>query len=421
MVLTVKSIEALQARDKTYKVADGAGLYLLVSTTGSKTWRFKYRFDGKENVLTIGDAALVGLAEARAARDEAKRLLLAGKSPNLEKRKAKAAAASTRAVTVEATCRRWHSDNVGRWSPRHGQDVIHSLERDVFPQIGHLPLVEVSANMLSPVLERIEARGAIETAHRVRQRLEMAFAHGLAKLGLEKAHNPATTVKAGLKPVVRSGHNPAAVDLEAAQAVVRDLEESVAGSVVKLAHRLLALTAVRPGMLLGARWDQGEFKNLDGDAPLWVVPACRMKLGAAQKQDSAFDFFIPLSTQAVDVLNTVSGMTGRCDYVFPNARSWRKPMSENAINYALHRAGYHSRQTGHGWRASFSTIMNGICEAEGTGASDCKIINLMLAHGPKDRVEAAYNRQRYMPRRRVLAQRWADILLEGRPSAPGLK
>ena len=290
---------------------------------------------------------------------------------------------------------------LGSWTERHAYDVLTSLERDVFPQLGALPITELGPPAVLAVLRAIEARPAIETARRVRQRMSAVFVYGIAS-GICQT-DPAAIVQGAMAPLIK-GRQPAIVDLDEAREVLRRAEAEPAHPVTKLALRLLALTAVRPGEIRGAAWR--EFEQLDGDQPLWRIPAARMKM--------KLEHLVPLSRQAVAVITAVRSLTGRGPLVFPNARHAHRPMSENAIGYLLNRAGYHSRHVPHGWRATFSTIMNEQYQ------HDRQVIDLMLAHAPKDKTESAYNRAAHMPRRRELAQAWADLLLNDAPDASAL-
>jgi integrase len=248
--------------------------------------------------------------------------------------------------------------------------------------------------MVLGVLRTIEARPALETARRVRQRMSAVFVYAIA-LGVGES-DPAAIVRGAMAPMVK-GRQPAITDLAEARKVLADVEAIPAHPTTKLANRLLSLTVVRPGELRAARW--GEFEGLAGAEPLWRVPAERMKMKR--------EHLVPLSRQAVAVIEAVRPLTGRCPLVFPSTRHAHLPMSENAIGYLLNRAGYHSRHVPHGWRATFSSVMN---EAHRV---DRHVIDLMLAHAPQDKTEAAYNRAIHMERRRELAQLWADMLLEG--------
>jgi integrase len=400
-MLTDAAIKAAKPAPKPYKLTDQAGLYLQVTSAGSKLWRMRYEFHRKEKLLSFGPYPYVSLAEARGRRDAAKRLLREGRDPSLEKKLERTRTRAALANGFESVARDWFGRMTPTWTERHAADVLTSLERDVFPQLGAMPISEISPPAVLAVLRMIEARPAIESARRVRQRMSAVFVYGIAS-GICQT-DPAAIVQGAMAPLIK-GRQPAIVDLDEAREVLRRAEGVPAHPVTKLALRLLALTAVRPGEIRGAAWS--EFEQLDGGEALWRIPAPRMKM----KQEHV----VPLSRQAVAVIAAVRLLTGRGPLVFPNARHAHRPMSENAIGYLLNRAGYHSRHVPHGWRATFSTIMNE------RYFGDRLVIDLMLAHAPRDKVEAAYNRAAHMPRRRELAQAWADLLLQQMPPAATL-
>jgi len=252
-------------------------------------------------------------------------------------------------------------------------------------------------------LREIESRGSIETAKRIRQRISAAFVYGIAEGWVES--DPAEKLGAVLKPL-RRGRQPAITELKPLQAMIRAAEEDYARPLSRLALRLLALTAVRPNELRGAWW--AEFEGLDGPEPLWRISAARMKGDLDRKEELGGDHLVPLAPQAIAVLRALWPLTGARDLVFPSTRHAHRPMSENTLGYLLNRAGYHGRHVPHGFRAAFSTIMNEWVERNGKD-HDRQIIDLMLAHVPKGKVESAYNRAAYMPRRRELALIWADM------------
>lgn len=405
-MLTDAAIRKAKPSDKPRKLTDGEGLYLYLTPAGGKFWRFKYRFGGKERLLSIGPYPGVSLADARKARDAAKDLLRQGKDPGVVKKQKAAVAIADAGNTFEPIARRWHDIQKGQWSEVHAKDVLDSLEADVFPKIGRFCLGDITPPMiLNDVLRPIEERGAIETAHRTRQRISAVFVFAIAE-GIGE-NDPAAIVKGALKPVVR-GRQPAITDLERVREMLRAAEAIPAHPVTKLGHRLLALTAVRIGTLRRTPWEE-----IDG-SDLWLIPSERMKLERRHKEDETRDFLVPLSRQAMEVIEALRPLTGRGKLLLPGARHAHRPMSENAIGYLLNRAGYFGRHVPHGWRSSFSTIMNDRYRA------DSKIIDLMLAHVPKDKVEGAYNRAAYIDRRRELIQIWADLLLEGMPPAASL-
>jgi integrase len=250
-------------------------------------------------------------------------------------------------------------------------------------------------------------RGAIETAKRIRQRMSAVFVFGIAS-GICDA-DPAAIVTKALKPLGPKGRQPAVVDLEELRALLAKVEAENASPLTLLAHRMLALTAVRSGTLREAQWE--EFEDLNGDKPLWRIPASKLKLAKHAKLDGGRDHLVPLQPAAVEVLRAVKPLTGNALYVFPNHRRSHQPMSENAIGYLLNRAGYHGRHVPHGWRSAFSTIMNEKA-ASANRHSDRWIIDAMLGHVHQGKVEAAYNRAEHMKRRREIAEEWADLLTE---------
>jgi len=400
-LLTDKQIRALAPRDKPYKVTDAQGLSLLVNPGGSKLWRYRYEVGGKEKMLALGAYPEVSLAQARDARDEARALHRQGRDPSMERQLKRAAGDAAALDTFEAAARDWHGRMKDTWTPTHANDVLTSLETHVFPTLGKLPKGEITPPMVLNVLRAIEARPAIETAHRVRQRISAiyvdAIAHGTATF------DPAAQVKGALKPV-QKGRQPAITDLAELREMMRRAEAFPAHPVSLLGLRLLALTALRPGEL--RHGEAGQLHDLGGENPRWEVPAERMKMKE--------EHWVPLSRQAVEALEVLMPLVARRQWLFPSERHPRRPMSENTLGYLLNRAGYHSRHVPHGFRASFSTIMNERHRA------DRAIIDLMLAHKPEGKVEAAYNRALHWARRRELAQEWADLLLEGFAPAASL-
>ena len=416
-MLNDAKVRAAKPRPKAFKLTDSHRLYLLVKPSGSKLWKWNYTYDGKQKTMAFGIYPLVSLVAARTKRDEARALLDEGKDPSVVKKlKIEANLEATR-NTFERVARDWHETCQPQWAAIHANDVLRSLERDVFPMIGDLPISQLTAPRILEVLRAIEARGAIETAKRVRQRISGTFVHAIAQ-GIADS-DPAEKLAVVLKPL-RKGRQPAITDLERLQEMLTRAEEDYARPVT----RLLSLTFVRPSELRGAQWH--EFEDLDGRMPLWRVPAARLKGDLDRKEALDGDHLVPLARQSVAVLRALWPLTGGLKLLFPSNRHAHRPMSENAIGYLLNRAGYHGHHVPHGFRAAFSTIMNEWAERHGKN-HDRKIVDLMLAHVPKEYVEAAYNRAAYMPRRRELAQTWADMLtfalpvpivLVERPSKP---
>lgn len=398
-MLTETKIKAAKPDAKAYRLPDSGGLYVHVMPGGSKIWRLRYRIGGKEQTLTIGAYPDISLRVARERRDAAKDLLRQGINPSADKQMASALAHPGTIETFETVAREWYGQRKDMWRSKHAVDVITSLERDVFPLLGKYAPSKITPKMTLHVLRLIEDRGAIETAHRVRQRMSEVFVHAIATDRAET--DPAAIVKPALRPVSR-GHQPAITDLDKARAMISKIEEAPSHPVTQLGLRLLYLTGVRPGEVRGALWE--EFHGLDTQEPTWIIPAERMKM--------AREHIVPLSRQAVETIEALRPFSGRFPHLFPNARRPMTVMSENAIGYLINRAGFHHRHVPHGFRATFSSVMNERYK------EDHAIIELMLAHISKDKVAGAYNRALHLERRRELAQIWADLICDGqRPVA----
>ncbi|MCP1216766.1 integrase arm-type DNA-binding domain-containing protein [Acetobacter orientalis] len=396
-MLTDTKIKTAKAEAKPYRLADSEGLFLHVMTTGKKFWRLRYRAEKKEQTLTLGAYPAIGLKEARKLRDSAKELIKKGIVPSQNEKLLSIQADTRQEDSFEVVAREWYELRRDLWRERHAHDVIHSLERDVFPLVGSLPPSQISPRLTLHVLKQIEERGAVETAHRVRQRMSEIFIHAIATDRAET--DPAGTVKSALKPMQR-GRQPAITDIEQVHEMIGRVESTAAHPVTLLAFRLLYLTAVRPGEVRGALWS--EFHDLDTSEPKWIIPPERMKMKK--------EHIVPLTPAAVDVVRSLLPFSERWPHLFPNTRRPRVCMCENAIGYLINRAGYHGRHVPHGFRASFSSIMNE------RYPQDHAIIELMLAHSPKDKVASAYNRAQHLERRRELAQIWSNIVLEGQIS-----
>jgi integrase len=408
-MLTDAKVRNAKPRPKSYKLFDTNRLFLLVAPGGGKLWRWNYTFDGKHKTMAFGAYPLVSLVDARAKRDDAYTILCEGRDPIVAKKLRIEANLEASRQTFERVARQWHETVKSQWAKRHANDVMRSLERDVFPAIGDLPIVDLTPPLILAALREIEARGSIETAKRVLQRISSVFGFAIAEGKVNT--DPSARLAEALKPL-RRGRQPAITDLAPLRAMIRTAEEDDARPVTRLALRFLALTAVRPNELRGARWD--EFEDLNDPLPLWRIPAARMKGDLDRKEERDGDHLVPLTPQAIAVLRALWPLTGDGALTFPSARHLHQPMSENALGYLLNRAGYHGHHVPHGFRAAFSTIMNEWAERHGK-EGDRAIIDLMLAHVPKAKVEGAYNRAAYMPRRRELAGIWAGMLCDGLP------
>jgi len=410
--LTDAQLRGAKAKEKAYKLSDGEQLYLHVSPAGGRHWRMNYQFgrnaNGKplQKTLTIGSYPAISLRDAREARDRAKQLLAKGREPRPSDLFGSGADAADTRKRFETVAGEWLAAQTPRWSQVHAADVKGSLESEVYPAFGSLAMADIEAPMVLRLLQGVANRGAIETAHRLRQRISAIFGYGLA-LGYVPA-DPAGSLGRLLPPKPRAKSQPAITELGKLRQLLVDCEAERCRAPTKLALRFLALTAVRPGELHGARWE--EFHDLDGEEPLWRIPAARMKGDLDRKAEAGGDHLVPLAPQAVAILRVMEPLTGHLPLVFPSDRHSHRPMSENTLRALLIRAGYYQRHVPHGFRSAFSTIMNERVKRQGQ-IDDRAVIDLMLAHVPQNKVERAYNRAAYMSRRRELACEWADLLL----------
>jgi integrase len=317
------------------------------------------------------------------------------------------AAVAAALMTFEQVARAWHARKQSGWAQAHAADVLTSLERDVFAPIGAFPCDEISASDVRELLEVVEARGRIETARRLRQRIEAIFAFAISHD--QATTNPAKPVAAALAAAPRRRRQPALLTIVDARALLAACDRAAGRPIVRLASRFLALTAVRLDALRGARW--AEIEDLDGAEPVWRVPAARMKLARVKKDDSAFDHLVPLAPTAVEILRAARAIKNCGELIFPGTRG-DLPFAEGAIGDLYDRAGYAGRHVPHGWRATFSTVMNEAMPAERD------VIDRALGHslkrgGAEAKVEAAYNRSVQLPARRAVLERWAADLTGG--------
>ncbi|MWL88601.1 integrase arm-type DNA-binding domain-containing protein [Cupriavidus sp. SW-Y-13] len=386
MPLTDLQIRTAKPQDKPYRKADGGGLFLEVRPNGSRYWRLAYRHLGKQKLLAIGVYPVTSLSEAREARDAAKKLLAAGEDPSAQKRLAKQAAVTAAATTFEAVAKEWHETKRGGWTPKHAVKILESLRANIFPTLGERPIAEITAQELLATLRKIEQRGALETAARVLQRSSAVFRYAVVTGRCER--DPAADLKGALKPPVVQHHT--ALTAKELPEFLRLLDVYDGEELTKLGLRLLMLTFVRTTELRGAKWAE-----IDLTAAEWRIPAERMKMRDPH--------IVPLATQSIAVLERLKQLSGHSTFVFPNSRNPQKVMSENTLLYGLYRMGYHGRATGHGFRATASTILNEL-------GKRADVIERQLAHAERNKVRAAYNRAQYLPERRELMQCWADYL-----------
>ena len=374
--LTDSAIKVAKPKEKPYKLADGQGLYLEVMPNGSKLWRLKYSYAGKEKRLAFGAYPTVPLQLARRRRDEARQQLAEGIDPG-ELKKAEKQAQKVEALTFEALAREWHQYRTPRWAPSTAAKALAYLESDLLPALGKKPFESVTRPDLVALIRKIESRGAHNIAKKTRQWLNQIFRYGLARGVIE--HNPATDldVIAALPPPIK--HHPHVTFAELPE-LLGKVETAKTHALTRGAIQLLALTAVRPGELRAAPWTE-----FDLDAATWTIPAVRMKARRAH--------VVPLPRQAVAILRQLHEITGKYPLVFAGRHDTSRPMSENTVNLALQAIGYKDRQTGHGFRHLLSIELNG-------RGYNRDWIERQLAHGDQDEIRDTYNHATFLEQRR---------------------
>ncbi len=397
--LSDMKIEKTKPTEKETKLFDGGGLFLLISQQkyssdgkplpASKLWRFKYHFNGKEKKLSFGTYPAITLADARQRREDAKKLLANGVDPGEMKKAQKAAQGEQDLNTFEVIAREWHSKFSHTWVASHAQHKLERLEKNVFPWIGKRPIKEITSPDVLAVLRRLESRGILDTAHRVRFECSSIFRYAVATGRADR--DPVADLKGALPPV-KNGHHAAPTDPKAVTPLLRAIDDFTGSFVVKCALQLAPLLFVRPGELRAAEWLEFDF-----DSAEWNIPAEKMKMKVAH--------LVPLSKQALQVLYELKPLTGHSKYVFPCHRSPLRCMSENAVNAGLRRMGFEKSEiTGHGFRAMARTILDEVLQIRPD------FIEHQLAHAVKDPNGRAYNRTAHLVERKKMMQLWADYL-----------
>ena len=387
MLTDAKCRNATSEGNKLRKLADGGGLYLWVHADGRKYWRLRYYMAGKEKTLSLGVYPKVSLKDARAKRDTERKRLNDNLDPSAERRAEKMRVKIAAENSFEAVAREWFGKQLHTWVPGHTADVKRRLEKNVFPFIGRRPIAQIDAPELLEAVRKIEARGSYDLAHRVLQVCGQVFRYGVATGRCVRDIVP--DLRGALTPH-RAKHQAAVKPEE-----LPDLLHAIAGydqlgdKQTRLALQLLALTFVRTNELIGAEWPE-----FDLEAGIWVVPAARMKMKT--------EHVVPLSRQAIAILEELRAISGGSRFVFPG-RHRARPISNNTMLFALYRLGYKGKMTGHGFRAVASTVLN-----ETGFRSD--VIERQLAHCERDEVRGAYNRAQYLPERKQMMQHWADYL-----------
>ena len=389
MALNDTKVRNTKPSEKQTKLHDTDGLFMIVAPAGGKWWRFKYRFGGKEKLISLGSYPEITLADARQRRDDARKLVANGVNPSEFKKEQKTAKVELTENCFEFVAREWFVKFTSEWSKVHAATVKERLERDVFPYIGHRIIADITAPELLAVLRRVESRGALDTAHRTRNHCGQVFRYAIATG--RAVRDPSGDLKGALPPV-KYGNRTAVTDPKELALLLRAVDDYKGSFVVKCAMQLLPMLFCRPGELRHMEWTE-----IDYEAKQWNIPAGKMKM----KQAHA----VPLPSQALKVLNELRPLTAHSIYAFPCHRSPLRCMSDNAINAGLRRMGFEkSEVTAHGFRATARTLLHEILQF------DPDVIEAQLAHAVPDRLGTAYNRTKHLAVRTTMMQVWSDYL-----------
>lgn len=387
MPLSDTAIRNAKPTEKPYKMPDEKGMYLYVHPNGGKYFRLDYRFYGKRKTLALGVYPDTTLKQAREKRDTAKKQIADGIDPSIIRKIEKAGSIEN---TFKAVAEEFLEANSGKWSASHKRHIKECFERDVYPWLGSRPLKELSAVEVLTTLRRITARGALETAARTKQFIGQAIRYGIAT---GRAERDVTQDLRGALPSPVRGHFPAITEPKPLGQLLRDIDAYTGDFVVKTALQLQPLIFARPANLAAAEWDE-----FDLEAAEWRIAADKMKMKDAH--------IVPLSRQAIALLQDIHPLTGSKRYVFASNKGKRgnEPhISRESIGAAIRRMGYQGQHTAHGFRTTASTLLH-----EQGFHSD--MIERQLSHAERNRIKAAYNRAQHLPERRKMMQAWSDYL-----------
>ena len=388
MALTDMEIRRAKSAEKAYRLSDGGGMYLWVTPSGGKLWRWAYLYERKEKLMALGKYPVVSLSTARELQLNGKKLLASGVDPMAERKLAKTAERATTENSFASVAARWLEHWQDGKSPRHVDTVRRRIAADVFPVLGARPIGEIEAPELVAMVKAIQSRGARDIAKRALETAGQVFRYGLAH-GYAR-RNPASEIRPS--DILKSARkvNYARVDAKELPDLLRAIEVYQGTHLTRLAIKLIALTFVRTSELIAAKWSE-----FDLEAARWDIPAERMKMRTPH--------IVPLARQTIETLKLLHRLTGTGELLFPCDRDARKPMSNNTILKALERMGYKGRMTGHGFRGLASTILHEQDYAH-------EHIELQLAHAPRNAVSAAYNHALHLKGRAKMMQDWADFL-----------
>lgn len=395
MSLSEMQVRKAKEREKAYSMADGGGLYLWVTPAGGKLWRWSYRFERKEKLMALGRYPDVSLSKARELHRDARVLLASGIDPMAKRKEEKNSDKAASENSFQTVALQWHEHWKAGKSPRHVDYVKRRMDMDILPCLGTRPIAEIEAPELVAMAAAIQERGAIDIAKRALETVGQVFRYGIAHGFCRR--NPAADIRPS--DVLKTGRkvNYARVDAKEIPALLRSIEVYRGTHVTRFALKLLALTFVRTGELIGAKWSEFDLKSAR-----WDIPAERMKMRTLH--------IVPLSRQACEVLQSLHDITGKSEWLFPGDRGSKKAMSNNTILKALERMGYKGRMTGHGFRGLASTLLH----EQGYPHDH---IEIQLAHSPRNAVSAAYNHALYLEPRSKMMQDWADFLDRTRSGA----
>ncbi|MCL1916519.1 MAG: integrase arm-type DNA-binding domain-containing protein [Desulfovibrionaceae bacterium] len=388
MPLTDITIRNAKPGNKPYKLYDGGGLFVIVTPAGSKWWRFKYRYESREKLLSLGVYPAVTLQEARARRNEAKGLIAHGIDPSARKQAVKAAVKGEMENTFEIVAREWFIKNKGFWVDTHAEKILRRLENYIFPIIGGRPINQVTAPELLKALREVEAKGIPDVAHRALQNCSRIFRYAIATGRAER--DTAADLRGALVPV-KSSNLASIIDPKAIGALLRDIDAYTGNVIVRAALRMAPYVFVRPGELRRAEWAEFDLAGAE-----WRIPAGRMKMRQVH--------IVPLARQVISILEDLRLYTGNGRFLFPSMRANSAPISDVTLLAGLRRLGYTQGQmTVHGFRSMASTLLN----EQGYNRD---WIERQLAHGERNSIRAAYNYAEYLPERRRMMAEWAEYL-----------
>ena len=388
MALTDTEIKKAKPREKAYSMGDGGSLYLWVTPAGGRLWRWSYRFEGKEKLMSLGKYPDVSLAQARERHSEARKLFASGVDPMAQRKSEKNAEKAAVENSFQSISALWLEHWQDGKSPRHVEYVKRRIEADILPCLGARPIAEIEASELVSMSKAIEKRGARDIAKRALETVGQVFRYGIAHGYCKR--NPASEIRPSDILKTSRKENYARIDSKELPDLLRAVEVYRGTHITRLAIKLMTMTFVRTTELIAAKWTEFDLENAR-----WDIPAERMKMRSPH--------IVPLAKQALDVLDTLHDLTGHTEWLFPGDRSDKKPISNNTILKALERMGYKGKMTGHGFRGLASTILH-----EQGYVHDH--IELQLAHSPRNAVSAAYNHALYLGPRAKMMQEWADFL-----------